>query len=119
MTSAVITRQGVVNTKPLLGRPLGGAECDPGGRQVDPRSLQPKDLRLPHAGVERDRHDRPEVEGSARSGRRLATPRSTATGPHREPAANGRLLRLAAVDAGVFPPRFDWHCVDCPVWSCC
>jgi CRISPR/Cas system-associated exonuclease Cas4 (RecB family) len=42
----------------------------------------------------------------------------------RDRAANVRLYRLAAeilaaVDAGVFPPRVGWHCQDCPVRSRC
>ena len=42
----------------------------------------------------------------------------------RDSAANVRLYRLAAevlaaVDAGVFPPRVGWHCQDCPVRSRC
>ena len=42
----------------------------------------------------------------------------------RDRAANVRLYRLAAeilaaVEAGVFPPRVGWHCQDCPVRSRC
>jgi CRISPR/Cas system-associated exonuclease Cas4 (RecB family) len=44
--------------------------------------------------------------------------------PTRDPAANVRLYRLAAeilaaIEAGVFPPRVGWHCQDCPVRSRC
>jgi hypothetical protein len=65
-------------------------------------------------------------------GSQLATPavagarwRSTATdGTTRDRAANVRLYRLAAeilaaVEAGVFPPRVGWHCQDWPVRSRC
>jgi RecB family exonuclease len=42
----------------------------------------------------------------------------------RDRAANVRLYRLAAevvaaVDAGIFPPRVGWPCQDCPVRSRC
>ena len=42
----------------------------------------------------------------------------------RDRAANVRLYHLAAeilaaVDAGVFPPRVGWHCQDCPVRTRC
>jgi hypothetical protein len=42
----------------------------------------------------------------------------------RDRAANIRLYRqaadiLAAVDAGMFPPRVGWHGQDCPVRSRC
>ena len=42
----------------------------------------------------------------------------------RDRAANVRLYRLAAeilaaVEAGVFPPRVGWPCQDCPVRSRC
>jgi hypothetical protein len=42
----------------------------------------------------------------------------------RDRAAHVRLYRLAAeilaaVEAGVFPPRVGWQCQDCPVRSRC
>jgi hypothetical protein len=52
------------------------------------------------------------------------TPELHRYGTTRDRAANVRLYRLAAevlaaVDAGVFPPRVTWHCPDCPVRSRC
>jgi PD-(D/E)XK nuclease superfamily len=55
---------------------------------------------------------------------RPSSPSATGYWTTRNRAANRRLFRLvaevlAAVEAGVFPPRVGWHCADCPVRSRC
>jgi hypothetical protein len=94
----------------------------PGTGASTGRSTIPKPHALDRAGFESQPVETP-VRGAVRrpvrrvrgGGNRWTT---------RDRAGNVRLYRLAtevlsAVEAGVFPPRVDWHCQDCPVRSRC